>query len=218
MLACERRLIHGDCVTKNGRWKDAVNVVEGARSIAGKTFGFVGFGKIGQKLAPLVAPLGVKLIAYDPYIDLEACKKLNVTSVSLEDVLKNSDYISLHVPLIPATTHMIGEAQFKMMKKETILINTARGGLIDQKALVKALQDHEIAAPGLDVLEAEPPDPNDPIFKLSNVITSGHIGAATKESVERLRAIVAQGVADVLTGKWPEYPGNPAVKEKLNLS
>ena len=217
MLACERRLIQADKVVKSGNWKGALSAVRDARSTQSKTFGLVGFGSIARKVVPLIKPLGVKIIAYDPYIDLDVCKELDVEAVELDYLLKNSDYISLHAPLMQSTYHMIGAEQFNVMKRNAILINTGRGGLVDQREMFKALKEGKIAAAGLDVLEDEPPDPNDPIFTLDNVITSGHIGAATIESIERLRKIVLQGVVDVLTGFWPQYPGNPAVKEKLSL-
>ena len=217
MLACERRIIQANEIVKSGEWKNALKASTGARSTKGKIFGLIGFGSIAREVVPLVQPLKVKTIAYDPYIDLDMCKRLNVESVDLEYLLKNSDYVSLHVPLMPSTYHMIDTEQLKMMKKDAILINTGRGALINQKALTDALKQGIIAAAGLDVLEFEPPDPNDPIFKLNNVITTGHIAAATNEALVRLRQKVAQGVADILTGKCPEAIGNPAIKEKVKF-
>ncbi len=217
MLACERRLLIADRVVKSGNWKSSVAAVSGARSPRGKTFGLVGFGSIARQVVPLVKPLGVKVIAYDPYISPDFCRELGVESAELYELLRSSDYVSLHVPLMPSTRHMIGKEQLDMMKSDAILINTGRGALVDQRALCEALKDKKIAAAGIDVLETEPPDPGDPIFTLDNVITSGHIGAATEEALVRLRQKVAQGVADVLCGKWPEVLGNPAVKDKLTL-
>ena len=217
MLACERRLLIADRTVKSGNWKSAVAAVNGARSPKGKTFGLVGFGSIARQVVPLVKPLGVRVIAYDPYINLDFCKELGVQSVELDELLKTSDYVSLHVPLLPSTLHMISREQLDMMKNGSILINTGRGALIDQKALYEALKDKKIAAAGIDVLETEPPDPADPIFTLDNVITSGHIAAATSEALVRLRQKVAQGVSDVLSGKWPEVLGNPDIKNKLTL-
>ena len=217
MLACERRVMIADRVVKSGNWKGAVAAVNGARSPRGKTFGLVGFGSIARQVVPFVKPLGLRVIAYDPYINLEYCKELDVESVELPELLRTSDYISLHVPLLPSTHHMIAAKELSMMKKDAILINTGRGALIDQKSLFVALRDKRIAAAGLDVLEVEPPDPKDPIFSLDNIITSGHIGAATSEALVRLRENVAQGVADTLAGKWPKVLGNPDIKKKLTL-
>ncbi len=216
LLAAERRLIQADRVVKTN-WKGSLKAVNGARSLKGKTLGLVGFGAIGREVVPLIQPFGVKVIAYDPFINLDYCKQLNVESVSLDTIIDTADYISLHVPLLPETRHMFSDAQFERMKDDAIIINTGRGALIDQAALYRALKAGKIAAAGIDVLETEPPDQNDPIFTLDNCITSGHIGAATNESVERLRAKVAQGVANVLTGKWPDVIANPKIKEKLSL-
>jgi len=218
MLACERRIIPANEIVKAGQWKNSLKAAAGARSPKGKTFGLIGFGSIAREVVPLVQPLKVKVIAYDPYINLDLCKKLNVESVELEYLLKNSDYVSIHVPLMPSTYHMIDKDQLSIMKNDAILINTGRGALINQQALCEALKQGNIAAAGIDVLEFEPPDPEDPIFKLNNIITTGHIAAATNEALVRLRQKVAQGVADVLTGKCPEAIGNPAVKQKVNFS
>lgn len=217
MLACERRILKADEVVKSGRWKDSLKAAAGARSVRDKVFGLVGFGSIARTVVPFVKPFGVRVITYDPYINLEACKELGVESVEFEYLIQNSDYISLHVPLLPTTHHMIGEKELSAMKEDAILINTGRGALVDQKALYEALRDHKIAAAGIDVLEEEPPNPEDPVFTLDNIITSGHIGAATNEALVRLRQKVAQGVADVLTGKCPEAIGNPEVKEKVTF-
>ncbi|MCL2852228.1 MAG: C-terminal binding protein [Defluviitaleaceae bacterium] len=217
MLACERRLIQADKVVKSGDWKGSIKACAGARSHRGKTLGIVGFGAIGRTLVPLVRPFGIEVIAYDPYINLEHCKELGVRAVELQEIIETSDYISLHVPLTPQTRHMFGDKQFDQMKNDAILINTGRGAVVDQKALYTALKEGKIAAAGIDVLEAEPPNPEDPIFTLENVITSGHIAAATNESIERLRTLVSQGVVDVLSGKWPGVIANPKIKEKLTL-
>jgi D-3-phosphoglycerate dehydrogenase len=217
LLACERRLIQADRVVKARNWKGSLKAVAGARSLKGKTLGLVGFGAIGREVVPLIKPFGVEVIACDPYINLEFCRQLGVRPVELDYLIENSDYISLHVPLLPETRHLFGDEQFGRMKNEAIIINTGRGALIDQRALCAALKDGKIAAAGLDVLEVEPPDPDDPIFTLDNVITSGHIGAATHEAVKLLKTKVAQGVVDVLSGRWPEVVANPKIKEKIEL-
>ena len=150
-------------------------------------------------------------------MNLELCKELGVESVTFEELIENADYISLHVPLLPSTVHMLGADEFHRMKDTTIVVNTGRGALIDQKALVKAIKEGEIAAAGLDVLEFEPPDPEDEIFRLDNVITTGHIGAATTEALIRLRQSVARSIVDVLSGKRPKDIANPDVLEKVKL-
>ena len=217
ILACDRKVLIADKSVKAGNWADTVNVIEGARSPRGKVFGLVGFGAIARSVVPYIKPFGMKIVAYDPYMNLELCKELGVESVTFEELIENADYISLHVPLLPSTVHMLGADEFHRMKDTTIVVNTGRGALIDQKALVKAIKEGEIAAAGLDVLEFEPPDPEDEIFRLDNVITTGHIGAATTEALIRLRQSVARSIVDVLSGKRPKDIANPDVLEKVKL-
>lgn len=221
MLACSRRIFQGDRAVKSGNWVKAVAAVSGASSPRGKTVGLVGFGSIARQVVPLVKPLGVKVIAYDPYINLKFCEELGVESVELDYLLENSDYISLHVPLMESTRHMIGAEQLKKMKKTAILINTGRGGLIDQDALCQALKDGDIASAGLDVLEFEPPREHEEIFELPNCITTGHIAAATEEAVVRLRTAAATSLVKVMQGIKPTMPSgiaNPDVLKKVSLS
>ncbi len=218
MLACDRKIVKADRAVKAGNWANAVAVVNGARSPKGKVLGLVGFGAIAREVVPLMKPFGVKIVAYDPYINLEFCEKLGVESVTFDELIQSADYISLHVPLLPTTRHMISENEFRKMKNTTVVVNTGRGALIDQNALVKAIKEGEIAAAGLDVLEFEPPSPDDEIFKLEDVITTGHIGAATTEALIRLRINVAQSIVDVLGGKQPKAVANPKVLEKVDLN
>lgn len=216
-LACDRKILIADKAVKNGNWAGTVKMVNGARSPRGKVFGLVGFGSIARAVVPLIQPFGVRVIAYDPYINLDFCKELGVESVTFEELIETADYISLHVPLLPTTVHMIGEKEFQKMKKTTIVVNTGRGALIDQNALVCAVKAGEIAAAGLDVLEFEPPNPEDEIFKMDNIITTGHIGAATTEALIRLRQNVAQSIVDVLSGRMPKAVANPEVLKKVKL-
>jgi D-3-phosphoglycerate dehydrogenase len=217
LLAAERRIFLADAVVKGGNWKGSVPAVEASRSLQGKVLGLVGFGAIARMVVPKMQPFGCEVIAYDPYMNFDFCEQLNVKPVELDDLLRNADYVSLHVPLLPSTRHMIDAPQLAMMKKDAILINTARGGLVNQAELVKAVREGRIAGAGLDVLEFEPPDPADPVFSDPRIITTGHIGAATQESVIRLRHTVADQVVDALYGKCPACLGNPAIKEKLGL-
>ena len=220
ILALSRKLQIADKVVKGGHWEDSVKSIGGAFSIQGKTLGILGFGKIGQVFAPLMKPFGVDLITYDPYVNLDACKELGVRSVTREELLKESDIIYLQMPLVPETRHTIGETELSMMKDGVVIVNTGRGALIDQEALKAAIKSGKVGGAGLDVLEFEPPDPEDELFKMENVITSGHIGAATAEAIVRLRRAVAQGIVDVLDGRVPDLPAavaNKEVLEKLDL-
>lgn len=221
MLACSRRIMIADKCVKGGSWAKSVAAVSGATSPRDKVFGLIGFGSIARQVVPLVRPLGVKIVAYDPYINLKLCEELGVESVELDELLERSDYVSLHVPLLESTRHMIGASQLQKMKKTAILINTGRGALVDQDALCEALKNGTIAAAGLDVLEYEPPRENEEIFTLDNCITTGHIGAATEEAIVRLRCAAATSLVKVLSGIKPSLPSgiaNPDVLKKVTLS
>lgn len=217
MLACERRILIADKTVKNGNWAGTVKMVNGARSLKGKVFGLLGFGAIAREVVPLIKPLGVRIIAYDPYINQDFCRELGVEAVEFDEIIETADYISLHVPLLPSTIHMLGAKEFKKMKDTTIVINTGRGALIDQKALTAAVKSGEIAGAGLDVLEFEPPDYEDEIFRMDSIITTGHIGAATEEALVRLRCHVAESVVDVLSGRMPKAVANPRVLKQIKL-
>lgn len=217
LLACERKLFQADKATKTGHWVDATQVVTGAHSIEGRTFGLIGFGGIARETVPMMQAFGAKVICSDPWADKELAEKMGVELVDQDTLFKRADYIDIHVPLTPKTKHMIDKAELDAMKKGVIIINTGRGALINQAELTKALQDGRVAAAGLDVLEGEPPNVEDEIFKLDNVITSGHIGACTAEAVERLRTCVATNVVKVLSGEKPLACANPEVLEKLDL-
>lgn len=217
MLACTRRLLAADKTVKSGNWASSVRAVNGAHSVRGKTIGLVGLGSIQRKLVGFLQPFGAKLICYDPFINLEFCRDNGIVSVQLSELLTVSDYVFLQVPLTESTRHMIGAKELAEMKDGVIIVNTGRGALVDQIALTEALKSGKVAAAGLDVLEFEPPKGDEEIFRMDNVITSGHIGAATAEALERLRMAVANSVVNVLSGKMPSAVANPAVLEKVKL-
>lgn len=217
MLASTRRLLRADNAVKGGCWKDSVKAVEGASSMRGKRIGLIGLGSIQKNLVRLLMPFGCELVAYDPYIDKAFCAEYGIISVSKEELLKTSDNIFLQVPLTDSTRHMIDRDELAMMKDGVVIVNTGRGALINQAELTQALKSGKVGAAGLDVLEFEPPNAEDEIFHMDNVITSGHIGAATTESIERLRAKATMSVVDVLSGKMPEAVANKDVLEKLDL-
>ncbi len=222
MLACERRLLIADKTVKGGSWVNAAKSVAGARSVSSKTIGLVGLGSIQKQLVSYLKPFGARLVSYDPFINLEFCKANGIEPVEKDELLRMSDTVFLQVPLTEATRHMIAERELSLMKDGSIIINTGRGALIDQLALTEALKSGKLAAAGLDVLEFEPPAGDEEIFKMDNVITSGHIGAATAEALIRLRTAVAQNVVDVLSGKKPtlDYAGiaNPDVLKTVTLA
>lgn len=163
----------------------------------GKTLGVIGVGNIGRKVVQIGQALGMKVIAHNrsPRPDED-----NLTFLPLETVLKESDYISLHCPLTPQTRHMIDENALKLMKPTAFLINTSRGALIDEPALIKALEQHQIAGAGLDVQETEPPAEDNPLYTLDNVILTPHMGWKGLETRQRLVSIIKEDVQGFLNG------------------
>jgi D-3-phosphoglycerate dehydrogenase len=179
--------------------------------LVGQTLGLVGFGRIARLVARKIAGFELKIIACDPVVDRETMEKQGVLKVGLDELLSRADYISLHVPLTDKTRHTIGEAQLRLMKKTAVLINTARGELVDQRALVRALSEGWLAAAGLDVLDPEPPPADDPILALLNVVLTPHIASYSdvfhegfwKHSVDTLVTMSKHGM--------PRWIVNPEV-------
>lgn len=184
--------------TKSGRYDLAAGPP--LERLEGQTLGIVGFGNIGRKLAEKAAPLGFKILATSrtpkPVAGVEFC--------ALEDLLARSDYVSLHVPMSPATRHLIGREQLARLKPSAYLINTARGGLIDNAALAEALAAGRLAGAGLDVQDPEPPDLHQAPWNDPRVIVTPHAAFVSRQSLANLRARASRQVADVLEGKRPE--------------
>jgi len=195
-----------DVVRDNG-W-EFVTAIELGTQIYGKTLGIIGFGKIGFLVAERAKGLGMDVIVFDPYILDEKARKIGVNLTDLETLLKSSDFITIHVPLTSETRHMIGEKELNKIKKEAFLINVARGGVVDEMALYKALKEKRIAGAALDVMEMEPPDLNNPLLSLDNVIITPHIAGSTKESIIEMAKTAAEDIVRVLNGQPPKFPVN----------
>jgi D-3-phosphoglycerate dehydrogenase len=195
--------------TKQGRY----NLQDGPvlRRIEGQTLGIVGFGNIGRKLAEKAVALGMKVLATGRSRKDGSQLPANVSWCELDDLLAQSDYISLHVPHTPETKHMLGAKQFARMKPSAYLINTARGGLIDHAALAAALTAGQLAGAALDVQDPEPPDLSQPPYNDPRVIVTPHAAFVSVESLENLRTRVARQVVTHLQGGWPEHVVNPTV-------
>ena len=184
MLMMARSLYQATASVKSEKWeKKSFNGDE----IGGKTLGLIGIGNIGREVAKRAEVMGMTTVAYDPYVK----EMSGVELVSLEDLFKRADYISLHLPKTPETAGMIGAEQFKMMKNGVRIINCARGGIVNEEALYEALTSGKVAGAALDVFDVEPPA-DWKLIKLDNVIGSPHIGAATKEAQSRVGAEVAE--------------------------
>ena len=212
ILALSRKLFFIEKSIKNLEWD--WKKFHPINRIKGKTVGIIGLGRVGRQVAKRINCFDVNLLACDPYISDDVFKKYNAKSVNLGTLLEQSDFVTLHVPLNDETRHMISTNQFKKMKKSSILINAARGGIVDEKALCKALKNKDIAAAGLDVLEKEPIEKNNPLLNLDNVIITPHMGWYSEDSVYEVQKIAAEQVLQTLEGK---IPTNLVNKEVLKL-
>jgi D-3-phosphoglycerate dehydrogenase len=206
ILACARKVPCLNTTVKKGKWDFTVG--KPLFRSQGKVLGLFGLGRIGRVVAHKATGFNFRIIAYDPYIS-----KVNekVELVSLSELLSNSDFISIHAPLTQKTKHSFGKAEFKAMKKDACLINTARGAIVDEVALYRALKEGWIAGAALDVMEKEPPDLDNPLLKLNNVIITPHISYYSEESYAELKTKAAQAVLDVLKGELPKAIVNPQV-------
>ena len=167
--------------------------------IGGKTIGIVGFGAIGKKVAQMAFGLGMKVLAYDPYfIDAEAAKAFNVEVVSFEEILKRSDFVSLHIPLTEETKDAVTLKEMKTMKQSAVLINTARGGIVNEADLFAALSQGVIRAAYFDVLTSEPPKPDEPLLTLPNFYLTPHIASRSKEAEKNTADMATQIIIDAL--------------------
>ena len=194
ILALSRRLLQLDRQVREEDWREPIGIEPNQ-----KTLGIVGFGNIGYQVALRAWGFGMRLIAYDPYRNEELAKKANVSFVdTLEDLLNQSDYITLHIPHIPATHHLIGSEAFRQMKVGAILINTARGGIVDENALAEALKSGKLGGAGLDVFEQEPLPLNSPLFESPNVVFSPHTAADTVESSQKVGLVAARHIIEAL--------------------
>jgi len=196
MLALSRKVVEADRKVRGGEW----GTITGCE-LTGKSVGIVGFGAIGRLLAHLLQGFECKVLAYDPYGDPEAAARLGVRLTSLDELLGTCDYISLHVPATPETRNMLSEKEFANMKKTAFLINLARGGVVDELALARALTEGQIAGAAVDVFSEEPPAPDHPLLNAPNVIVTPHIGAHSREAMNNMSTMAAKNVVAVLTGQ-----------------
>lgn len=188
-----------------------------SRDLYGKTMGLLGFGRIGYQVATVCKTVfNMRVLACDPYLpdDIKAQYSETITFVDKQQLCREADVISIHVPLTDETRHSISTEELEMMKPEAILINTSRGPVIDEKELVKALEQGTIGGAGLDVQYTEPPAADNPLLKLDNVVLTPHSAALTSECVIRMATDAADRVVEVLSGKKPINVANPAVLEQ----
>jgi glyoxylate reductase len=210
MLAASRRVVQGVCQVETGGWKTwSLDMLLGG-DFSGMTLGIVGFGRIGQAVACRAAGFGMKILFSDP-VQTAPRSDLNAHRVELEELLRTSDYISLHPPLTPETHHLIDATALAKMKSTAVLVNTSRGAVVDQDALVDALQAGRIFAAALDVTVPEPLPPDHPLLTLENCIVTPHIASASSRTRQNMSRMAAENLVAGVTGKPLPYCVNPSV-------
>ena len=217
ILASFRRLTTMDKMVREARWREGRPLLSTFPRLMGQTLGFIGFGHVARATALRAAPFGVRMLAYDPYIEELSITHYGAEPVGLMELLQRSDIVSMHAPSTPEANHMLTHEHFRAMKPEALFINNGRGATVDEKALIQALQEGWIAGAGLDVLEKEPPDPENPLLHMDNVTLTPHVASASSRMAPESRRRVGQEIALVLTGRWPKSCVNPSVLEKTNL-
>jgi D-3-phosphoglycerate dehydrogenase len=202
MLALARRLKQAEQHFSAGRWPTPAQVI--GHDLAGKTLGLVGLGRIGGRVAELASIFRMKVVAYDPFVAAERALELGVTLVpSLSSLLEVADIVSLHVPLNSETRELMGTSELSQMKQGALLINVSRGSVVNERALIDALEKGHLSGTGLDVWDPEPPSSDNPLLHMENVIATPHIAAMTWEGRQQSNKAAAQQVLLVLRGKQP---------------
>ncbi len=209
LMATARRVAEGDRLARSGGWKAWHPSFLLGRDVHGATLGIVGLGQIGQAVARRARGFDMRLLYHSRTRRREAEAELGLEFVELERLLKESDFVSLHVFLSPQTRHLIGERELALMKPTAILVNTARGPVVDQRALYRALKERRIAAAGLDVAEEEPIPLDDPLLTLDNVTITPHVGSASVATRAKMAAMAVENVLATLRGERPPNCLNP---------
>jgi len=220
LLAFSRRIFPVAQAVRQGLWKAGSKGMEKARGqmfrLNEQTLGIVGVGRIGSRMALKARAFGMRVLGYDPYLSGDELRAKGVEKVDLPDLLRQADYVSVHAPLSAETKNMFGPAAFKQMKPSAVIINTARGGIIDEKALCEALSAGTIAGAGLDVTNPEPPTPDNPLLKFEQVLVTGHFAYFSETSVRELHVKSAEAITAALQGEWPPFLANPEVRQQPN--
>jgi len=214
LLAVARKLVPAYLAVKNGKWSERVKFI--GYEIKGKRVGIIGIGNIGTRVAEILKyGFSSEVVAYDPKLTKDQIRERGAEPVSFEELLKSAEIITLHAPLLPETYHMLGKEEFSLMKKDVIIIDTARGELIDTDALIDAIESGKIFGVGMDVVEGEPISGDHPLLKYDNVIIGPHIGAYTNECLNGMGDKVVSDIERLLKGEPPHQMVNPQVYEKV---
>jgi D-3-phosphoglycerate dehydrogenase / 2-oxoglutarate reductase len=211
LLAGFRRVIEQDRMVREGRWREGRPALLQIPRLMGQTLGLIAFGHVARAVARRARGFGLRMMAYDPFIEELVMPDYGVVPATLEEVLSQSDFITMHAPATPEAEGMLMEKHFRLMKKTAIFINTGRGPTVQEAGLIKALQEGWIAHAALDVLETEPPGHNNPLLSMNNVTLSAHTASASARFDPARKRHVGRELALVLSGKWPMSCVNPSV-------
>jgi D-3-phosphoglycerate dehydrogenase / 2-oxoglutarate reductase len=211
MLALAKNLLRQHSLIRDGQWPRQANL-----PLRGKTLGLVGLGRIGKAMTTRGLAFGMKVMAFEPVPDMAFVEKHGVTLSPLDDLLRQADYVSLHLPATDGTRALINAERLRMMKPTAFLVNSARGAVVDEKALYEVLRDKKIAGAGLDVFDEEPPLPDNPILQLDNVVMTAHTAGVDLQSRDDMARKAAECIAAISRGEWPlDCIVNPEVKAKF---
>ena len=216
VLACARRVVILDRHVRAGGW-DNPPLEYPLRRLGRLTLGLVGFGNIGRRMVPRLQGFGMRILATDPYVDPRLAAEAGVELTSLDRVLRESDLVSLHTFLNAGSRHLIGAPELRLMKPSAFLVNTSRGGVVDEEALIQALRERRIGGAALDVTEQEPLGADSPLRNLDNAVLTPHQGSSSVESVEDMRRGVTEALSCLLQGTWPPFPFNRSVQPRREL-
>ena len=211
LLGGFRRLVEQDQMVRTGRWRDGRPQLSQFPRLMGQTLGFIAFGHVARAVALRARPFGLRMLAYDPYVEELVMPPYGVEPATLEEVLLQSDFVSMHAPATPEAFGMLTEKHFRMMKPGAVFINTGRGATVDEAALITALQQNWISHAALDVLATEPPRQDNPLLQMRNVTLTAHVASASARFDPARKRRVGQELALALTDRWPMSCVNPVV-------
>ena len=215
LFSVVRRIPYNDRAVRAGGWREESSYIP--HHLTGGTLGIVGFGRIGSRVAEKVSGFSMKVLAFDPYVSDDVMREAGVEKVTLDDLLQRSDFVSLHTALTPETFHLIGERELRLMRPNAYLVNVARGAVVDEPALCRALSEGWIAGAGLDVLEKYPPGPDNPLLRLEDVVFNPHIASAGIFALHEMFRLAGETIVDLRRGRWPRSVVNPTVKPRRPL-
>jgi D-3-phosphoglycerate dehydrogenase len=217
MLALIRKVPAAHQMVSTGKWVDPIACYSSFRGteLTGKTIGIIGFGAIGQQVAKMLSAFETSILVYDPYIDPDVINKLGAMPQELDDLVKQSDIITLHCPVLPDTMGLMNAQRIASMKPTSYLVNTAGAAIVDQDAIVKSLKEGHITGAAFDVYDTWPVQPDNPLLKLDNVILTPHMGGATDETILRYSLMIAEDIERFLRGERPKNLLNPQAWDKF---